>query len=367
MRAFHLARVLSERPDVELTLLTFGPESPVAEIGRARVRTVAPAAPARLAGNLKHPAPDLPLQARMFLSSRMEAAVREELAGGVDVLHVTLARMGPYLGLGSGVHRHLDLVDSLSINMRTRAGTMGPVARLPFAAEARLMSRYEALLVREASSSSLVSPADRAASGLERVPVVPNGIDPQAFPFDPREGERPPVIAFFGNLGYFHNVRPAVFLAREVLPLVRDAVPDAELLIVGARPGRTVRALAATPGVSVRADVPDIAHALRSASIAVLPMFSGSGLKNKLLEALSVGLPVVANAAGVEGVEGAKPGIHYLAGESASEMADAAIGLLRDDEARAAIGRAGRDLVVSKYSWERQGERMLGLYAGRPR
>src|SRR5438045_9637571 len=104
--------------------------------------------------------------------------------------------------------------------MATRAQASRPGRRQVLAAESRLMRRYESGLVSLADSASLVSEADRAAGGLEGAAVIPNGVDRELFPFrDP--AERPPALLFFGNLGYFHNVEPARFVAEQVLPLVQ--------------------------------------------------------------------------------------------------------------------------------------------------
>ena len=217
VRAFHLASGLADH--AEVTLLSFG-EGPVPPGSKLEVRNIEPTLGGRIAGNLRNPSPSLPLQARMFAHSAMRKAVQEELAKKPDVVHVTLARMGTYMPAATpGLHRHLDLVDSLSINMRTRADASRGPARAVFSGEARLMARYEEKLVAGVDSASLVSAADRVAPGLADATVIPNGIDVEGVPFAPREEGRPPVLAFFGNLGYFHNAEPARYVASEVLPL----------------------------------------------------------------------------------------------------------------------------------------------------
>lgn len=92
-------------------------------------------------------------------------------------------------------------------------------------------------------------------------------------------------------------------------------------------------------------------------------MFSGSGLKNKVLEAFAEGLPVT-NALGMQGVEGAAPGRGYLAAESARDMAAAAVRLLEDRSERRRLATSGRALIEARYSWERQVEALLALYRG---
>jgi glycosyltransferase involved in cell wall biosynthesis len=228
------------------------------------------------------------------------------------------------------------------------------------------MRAFEAGAARRADTCSLVSGADRAAPGLERAAVIPLGVDLERLPF--REpAERPPELLFFGNLGYFHNVEPARYVAREVLPRVREAVPDATLRIVGARPGPAVRRLAALDRVEVVGAVPEMAPELHRAAVAVLPMFTGSGLKTKVLEAFCAGTPVVTNALGILGLEGADAGRHYLAAESPDEAAAACLRLLENAPERVRLAGEASRLVRERYTWEAAVEALRRLYHGQRR
>lgn len=345
-----------------MRLVSFGAGEPLPLEG-VEVRSVTMSPRGRLAANLRA-RPSLPGQVRLFCDTGMSRAVEAEIAAWKpDVLHVTLARMAPYMPARGPFHRHLDLVDSLALNMRTRSSAHRGPARAAFAAEARLMLAYEARSAAGADSCSVVSEADRAMPGLERAAVIPNGVDLEAFPFAPAQG-RPPVLVFFGNLGYFHNIEPARYLAERVLPLVRERVPEARLRLVGARPAAAVQRLAELGGVEVAADVPAMAAELDRAAVAVLPSFSGSGIKNKILEAFCAGLPVVSNRLGVQGVDGAQAGEHYLAAEGEAELAAAVARVLSDDGLGRRLADAAHDLILRRYTWERQAERLLELYRG---
>ena len=356
-RVYHLVAELSHHVDVTVVSFGDGPDMPLPGVRSVNVAR-SPFGLAR--ANAGAPQPRLPLQVRLYLDARMRAAVRRELAEGVDLMHVTLARLGPYVV--PGVRTHLDFVDALSVNMRGRAEASRGPERALFAAEARLMRSYEAALAAAVDSSSLVSDGDRAAAPwLADAAVIPNGVDQESFPFrDPVE--RPPRLIFFGNLGYFHNVEPARFVAAEVLPRVRREIPDAELELAGARPAAAVRRLAASDGVSLAADVPSMVDELHGASVAVLPMFSGSGMKNKVLEAFCAGTPVVTNAAGIDGVAGARPGVHHLEAEGADALAAECVRLLREPGRRSALAREGVALVEREYGWSRSAEALLALY-----
>jgi glycosyltransferase involved in cell wall biosynthesis len=358
VRVFQLVRALSRRAQVRVIALGDGESLPVPGVS---IRTVQTSLAGRAIANLRA-RPTLPAQVRLFLDGAMSRAVAEEAdEWEPDVLHVTLSRMAPYIPATARFHRHLDLVDSLGLNMSTRAAAHRGLVRVAFSSEARQMRRYEARMAALVDTCSVVSEPDRDMPGLGGAAVIPNGVDPDALPYAP-PGDGPPVMIFFGNLGYFHNVEPARFLAQQVLPRVRRQVPDVVLRLVGARPTAAVCELTKLEGVELAANVPDMTAELRRARLAVLPSFSGSGIKNKVLEAFSVGLPVLANKLGVEGVAGAVGDVHYVSAESTDEIAVAAAGLLTDIDRRRELAAAAHRLVLERYTWGQQAEKLLALY-----
>jgi glycosyltransferase involved in cell wall biosynthesis len=295
----------------------------------------------------------------------MRAAVRGELASfRPDVVHVTLARLAPYAkDVPGGVHVHVDFVDALSLNMAMRAERSRFPASAVFAAEARLMARYEGRVAAAADTASVVSERDRLASpGLASAAVIPNGVSVDELSYEePRE--RAPVALFFGNLGYYHNIEPARIAALEVLPRLRRMSPSASLRLAGARPASAVTALGRTDGVELVADVPDMLAELHGAAVALLPLSSGSGMKNKVLEAFAAGTPVVTNRAGIDGVVGAESGVHYLEAEGPEALAEACARLIAAPDERVRLAAAARALVEREFSWDERAADLLELYA----
>ena len=143
-----------------------------------------------------------------------------------------------------------------------------------------------------------------------------------------------------------------------------EAEPGVRLRLVGARPAAAVRRLADLDGVELHPDVADMAAELHRAAVAVLPMFSGSGMKNKVLEAFCAGLPVVTNATGIAGIEGAEAGEHYLRAEGADELAAACVRLLREPEERSRLAANGLELARANYSWRSRADSLIELYTG---
>ncbi len=93
----------------------------------------------------------------------------------------------------------------------------------------------------------------------------------------------------------------------------------------------------------------------------IVPLRSGSGVRVKILNALAMGLPVVSTSLGAEGMD-VRSGEHLLIADGAAEFARAVVTVLREPELADRLGRSGRELVCKKYSWNRVGERLLGLY-----
>jgi glycosyltransferase involved in cell wall biosynthesis len=293
-----------------------------------------------------------PLQVLLYWRAQARRGIERLLAsGGFDVVHAQLLRSADYLPHPGGPPVVVDLVDALSLNLDRRARLeRGPVGKLA-AWEARRVARAEQALLARAAAGLVVSETERRAlGGGERVRVVPNGVDLESFPL---RGARPPGarVLFAGNLGYFPNVDAACWLADEIFPRIRAAEPGADLRLVGARPARAVRRRARRPGVAVAGQVLAMAPELAAAAVAVIPMRAGSGLQNKVLEALAVGTPVVSTTRAVAGLE-ARNAEHLLVADEAADIAAAAVTLLRDPQLAEALARAGRALVEQRYRWE---------------
>jgi len=267
-------------------------------------------------------------------------------------VHAQLVRAASYLP--AGVPAVVDLIDALSANFARRAASdRGPLGAAA-AWEARRLAQFEPRVAAGAARVLVVSEAERAALGEARVTVVPNGVDTVAFPYR-EDGRLPGRIVFAGNLGYFPNVDAARWLARDIFPRVRAVVPAAELRLVGARPARAVRALAALPGVSLAVAVPAMAPELAAATVAVVPVRAGSGLQNKVLEAMAAGTPVVTTPRAAAALD-AQPGEHLLVAEDAAGLAAAALDLLANAARARALARAARALVERRYRWEDSAE-----------
>ena len=225
-----------------------------------------------------------------------------------------------------------------------------------------LVRRFERFMFTPFDRTVVISGADRAllldVQPSLNVVVIPNGIEHERF--QPRELERDAcTLLFVGNYEYAPNQDAARILVERVLPRVRQAVPDARLHLVGANPPGWLRALE-SDRVEVSGRVPDVAPYLARATVFVCPLRIGAGLKNKVLEALAMGIPVVATPLSVDGIDARDGESALIAG--VDDIAAKTIELLGDPALRERLSRSGRALIQARYSWERTAASYEQLY-----
>jgi glycosyltransferase involved in cell wall biosynthesis len=163
-------------------------------------------------------------------------------------------------------------------------------------------------------------------------------------------------------MGYGPNEEAVVWFVDKVWPLLKAARPDLSFQIAGTNPGERVMALGREPGVNVLGEVANISTYLGRATVAVAPMRSGSGIQNKVLEAMSVGAPVVATSIANRGV-GAIHGRDLLIADTPLDFAGVLAGLLDDPQQRASLAEAGRAYVEQHFRWEEHAQKLAQMYA----
>ena len=315
----------------------------------------------------------LPLQAALAFGPPLLEVVRHEAArGGYDVAHIEHLR-GSALGyVLPDTPAVLDAVDCISLLFeRALRGSASLASRALALLDLARTRRYEAGYTAAFEQVIVTSPEDawalqtlsreerREAAG-ETITVVPNGVDLDYFA--PGEGERAPAtLVFSGKMSYHANVAAALFLAREIMPLVWARRPDVRLVLAGSAPPAAVRALSADRRVTVTGYVPDLRPYLADATIAVAPLRYGVGIQNKVLEALATGTPTIAARQAARALAIAD-GREMLLAQTAPEYAAAILRLLDDPTARAALGAAGRRYVEQHHDWNRIVGRLEEVY-----
>lgn len=223
-----------------------------------------------------------------------------------------------------------------------------------------LLRRYEQHYCQKFSRIVVTTPEDaqqiREFHASAPISIIPNGVDFPNFPcrtHDPG-GHR---LIFIGAMDYIANIDAVRFFSLEVLPHLQQRYPDVTLDLVGARPRPEVLELGKLPGVTVTGRVPSMVEYLHRSTVCVVPMRTGFGIKNKTLEAMAAGIPVVGSDRGLEGlaIEAAGLPARALRANQVQEYVDAISRLFEDPHLRCQIAHSARELVEQEFTWERAG------------
>jgi glycosyltransferase involved in cell wall biosynthesis len=151
-------------------------------------------------------------------------------------------------------------------------------------------------------------------------------------------------------MGYPPNIDAARFIAEEIFPLVLKKFPKATLLLAGANPHAKVRELQST-NITVTGWLPDIRESYATSRIFIAPMRIGTGLQNKLLEAMAMELPCITSRLANQAL-GAKENKEILVGTTANDYANHIIRLLQDKNNAEILAENGHAFVKREFSWE---------------
>lgn len=190
------------------------------------------------------------------------------------------------------------------------------------------------------------------SGGCPNLSTVPNGVSP-AFEHGYQEApRRRRAVTFWGNLSFAPNREAVRFFYDEVyLPYLKPAAIG--WCIIGKDPAPfLIEAAAQDKNLHLLGYVEDLRKMLVDYPIMVNPMRSGSGMKNKVLEAHAMGLAVVSSRLGMESIDGAMAGITYLSAQTPKQFYNAVLALLENEDSRVKIQRAAQRLVLEKYTWK---------------
>jgi glycosyltransferase involved in cell wall biosynthesis len=306
-----------------------------------------------------------PVDARRLAGPMRSAIARLRAQRGFDVAHVMLGELAGVAPALDGLPALIAPLDAWALNVRAAAAGALGAERAWRQLQLRAVERYVGFAYRPYRRVVLVTPEDadasRRADPSLRTAVIPNGVDAEHFRPDPSVERDDRTLLFTGVLATPANAQAAQALAQRVLPRVRASVPQARLVLAGRSPSTAVTALGG-PGIEIVADAPDLRPLLRRAAVFACAMESGTGIKNKLLEAMACGTPAVATPLAAQGL-GACDAEQLLIAEAGDRFADAVVRLLRDDALRARLGAAGREHVLAHRSWSAVAGAYEALYS----
>ena len=258
--------------------------------------------------------------------------------------------MAKYLLKHTNAAIYLDMTDSLSMNYKNRISKERILSRVFWRINLARTMRFEKKCVSTFNCTSYISRIDQNFLNTNgKTCIVPNYVHiPQNIPPKNHNSKN---IVFVGKMDYEPNIMAATFFAQQVFPIIRQK-GDYKFVIVGMNPTETVQKLAQKDVVIVTGKVDSVEPYYQDAAIVVAPMLSGSGIQNKIIEAMAQECCVVTTSFGAEGLEEISDGI-VITSTNPQLMSETIISLLENDSRRAMISRKARLLTQQFLSYEK--------------
>lgn len=324
---------------------------------------------------------DRPAQCSLFMSkkacARLKATVDKICPSHV---FIDLPRLAPYIGcirdasckkvlyledlFSKRYGRQLKSIDSLSktggVAGKYSANAKGALAwvasnklleKAVLRFESSRMRRMELNVVHDFNYVVLVSPKEAAIlareTGTQNVIAIPLGVDCSFYTVGPNVDERDGVLSFLGDMRSSANADSLRYIVNEVLPLVNHEVA---LEVTGTAPRELQEEFADDKRVRFLGRVEDTRETLRSSSVFLAPIAYGTGIKTKILEAMAIGVPIVTNSIGNEGI-GLVDGSNALIDDSSKALAQDVDRLLDDRELARKLAASARNKAIQEFDW----------------
>ena len=252
-----------------------------------------------------------------------------------------------------------DSVDCITLLFRQAAtGSKSLIKRLVTRLDLPRTEAYEGWLARQFDHVAVTSALDQkamaalmpAGSPISSISVLPNGVDLEYFAPDDSVQRDPATLVISGKMSYHANATMTLNLIENIMPIVWARRANTKVLVVGKDPPREIQALAQNPNVEVTGTVEDIRPYLHRATAAVTPITYGTGIQNKVLEAMACATPVVSTPQAVSALRVA-PGRDVLVAQEPLAFGEAVLELINDTQRQHQVGLAGRAYVESHHQW----------------
>lgn len=297
------------------------------------------------------------LRGAYFYSRRLRDCVKARVdRKEVDLIHAEHLKSVPMVESVLGrVATTFDAVDCVSMQQaRCRKAIKNPWLKLFFWIESKKNMHWETKAARRFNRVVISSPVDKEAFPVPdrlrgNIDVITNGVDLEHFGFQQFEPQKN-LLVFCAKLDYFPNQDAALYFTQSVWPVLRARRPELQLEIVGSRPPRSLRRLDGKDNIRVIGSVPDVKPYLGRAWVALCPIRIRAGIQSKVLEAMALGVPVVASRICLPGLA-LEAGKHLLVADAPGEFVAAVELLLDNVTLRDKLVQAARTYVERQHNW----------------
>ena len=293
----------------------------------------------------------LPAQVGYFFNANIQKKIEASILKiKPDVVYGQLARTAFYIK-DLPFKRVIDFQDAFSTNYVRIAENATFLKQIFYKRESKLMKSFEQNMLSWFDASTIISDFDKSqiANENENLAVVSNGVDTHYFTATPKEKKYD--LLFCGNLSYLPNKNAVIFLCEKIAPLLIEKMPTIKINIVGGNSAADFKKYASNH-IHFAGWVEDVRTAYDETKLFVAPLFTGAGLQNKLLEAMSMQVPCVVSSVTNASLI-ATENKHVLIANNEYEFVEKIIQLLKDEHLQHSFKVNARIFVEENYSWDK--------------
>lgn len=277
-----------------------------------------------------------------------------------EVVYCQLARMAEFCRDLKDCRKIIDYQDAFSIGLERRIANESWWKKPFVSTEAKRLKKYEAQIFEDFEICTMISDQDAKLinhSQNSSFQIIPNGIDTNHFKPEPRA--RVIDLLFTGNMQYEPNVNCVKYVVEHVMPLLVNEYPHIQFVAAGMNPAKELQ-LIKSRNLQLTGWVDDLRNYYQQSRIFIAPMQIGIGMQNKILEAMSMGLPVITTSLANNAI-GAVHGKEIWIADTPQKVAEAVSYLLSNTDLALTIGQNARNLMVEQFGWEKQNDKLCCL------
>lgn len=301
---------------------------------------------------------DKPFIVEYFYNRKMQRIIDAEIKTGTyDIAIGYIIRSLPYLKKHKHIKKIIHLCDAISMMYERRIQEKTSLLdKIKIGIEYRKVKNYEKTSCKYFDKQVLISEADKKYlskfADTKNCEIISLATDTEYY--SPIGSPKKNNICFVGSMQYIPNSEAAIYFATKIFPLIKKGIPDVKFKIIGANPRKDLfDAVKDIDGIEITGRVEDVREYMKNCKVSVCPVKIAGGIQNKILEAMSMGIPVVTTPEGAEGI-GASEDILAVV-NSDEDYANKVIELMKNSEKNYQIGRDSREFILTNFSWEKVG------------
>ena len=303
-----------------------------------------------------------PFQVNLYTNNKLKIQIRK-LCHKInpDLIHIQTVRIAEYF-MEDTKPKVIDMIDVLSLNMKRRAEKESILLKLILNIESKLLANYEKKVLNVYDKTMLVSENDKKYLNNNNININPNGTNiDKKYLEKYKDIKKKKILIFHGNMNYFPNIEAMTIFSKQIWPEINKKYPDYRLYIVGKDPVKKIRDLNGKNNIVVTGFVEDICQYLCEGSIGIYPMYSGTGMQNKIVEALACGLPIVATPIALQGIKDISDN-ELILGSDKKEVLNGIEQLIQHKNLRERLSGNGQRFVFNNYSWDKNVYNLINIW-----